>query len=403
MKKFWEILTYEYKRHVLRRRFLFGLLSIPIIVLIMALVVFLLVRSNFNYQPVGYVDLSGILANPVTSPPPSLPDRPIQMLPFNSETQARQALLDKKIQAYFIVEANYPQTHQARAVAIKDLSSSARNQFSSFLRANLLAGKPQVVVQRLISGDQLTVRSLDGSRQMGEHDWFNIFVPFFAGIAFMTAMFTTSGYLMQAVVEEKENRTMEVLVTSVSPLQLMSGKIIGLIGVGLSQLAVWIGIALLAVWIARNTFKWMNVIHFAPGSLALLAATLLPAFVMVAALMAAVGATVTEAREGQQITGLFTLPIILPYWFAAQIMSNPNGPLAVGLSLFPLTAPITLTMRLGFATIPPWQFAVSIGLLVLSAIGAVWLAGRAFHLGMLQYGRRLTLRQLLSKTEKGMR
>jgi ABC-2 type transport system permease protein len=126
---------------------------------------------------------------------------------------------------------------------------------------------------------------------------------------------------------------------------------------------------------------------------------MLPSFVLIAALMAAVGATVTEAREGQQVTGLFTLPVMIPYWFAFQIMSNPNGPLAVALSYFPLTAPVALTMRAGFTDLPPGQVLLSVGILVLSAFGALWLAGRALRLGMLRYGQRVNLRELLGRSK----
>jgi ABC-2 type transport system permease protein len=125
----------------------------------------------------------------------------------------------------------------------------------------------------------------------------------------------------------------------------------------------------------------------------------LPSFVLIAALMAAVGATVTESREGQQVTGLFTLPVMIPYWFTYQIMSNPNGPLAVAMSYFPLTAPVALTMRAGFTSLSISEILLSVGLLSLSAAGALWLAGRAFRLGMLRYGQRLSLSEILGWTK----
>ena len=397
MKKFWRVMVYEYTRHVLRKRFLFGLLSVPLIMAVMALVVFLLVRSETDHRPVGYIDRSGLLADPVQTTRLEALDQPVEMIPFEQEDRANQALKAKQIQAYFVLEEDFLQRNTARAVSLKNLSSSARNQFETFVQANLLAGQPPTVMRRLAEGSDLVVRSADGSRQMGEDDWINIFTPFLTGFAFMIAMFTASGYLMQAVVEEKENRTMEMLITSVSPMQLMSGKVIGIIGVGLTQLCLWIGVAALAILVGRNYVEWLNVIRFAPGSIGLLVVILVPSFVMVSALMAAIGATVTEEREGQQITGLFTLPVVIPYWFTYQLMSNPNGPLAVGLSFFPLTAPVTLTMRLGFTFIPTWQLVINIAILVLSALAALWLAGRTFRLGMLQYGQRLSLRQIFSK------
>jgi ABC-2 type transport system permease protein len=105
---------------------------------------------------------------------------------------------------------------------------------------------------------------------------------------------------------------------------------------------------------------------------------------------------VSEASEGQQMMGLFTIPTWLPYLFIGVFIQNPNNPLAIAMSLFPLTAPMTIIIRLSFTTIPIWQVIASVTILVLSAIGAVWLAGRAFRLGMLRYGQRLHLKEVFS-------
>jgi ABC-2 type transport system permease protein len=403
MNKFWKVAVYEYRRHVLRRRFLFGLLSVPLMILVIGVVIFFLIQSERDNRPLGYVDQSGLLVNPVSIPSASLTEKPLKMIPFESEEQAEEALSSGQIQAYYVLGVDFLQTSQARLVSLKQPNSSAQSQFRDFIRANLLAGQPEQVVERVTGGDHLEVRSLDGSRKMEQDDFINILAPFFLGLAFMIAIFSTSGYLMQAVVEEKENRTVEVLLTSVSPFQLMGGKIMGIIAVGLTQLLFWGLMAAVGVWIGRRYIEWLQALQFSLGMLALLMLVFIPAFVMISALMASVGATVTEAREGQQITGLFTLPVVLPYWFTYQIMSNPNGPLALGLSIFPLTAPITLPMRVAFAVIPTWQIALSVGFLTLSALFTLWLAGRAFRLGMLQYGKRLSLRQIIFKaTTDGM-
>lgn len=397
MIKFWRVAFYEYTRHVLRRRFLFALLSVPALIAVMAVVGFLIVSLETRDTPVGYVDLSGFLENPIPAPKPSPPNKPIPLIPFGSEAQARQALESRQIQAYYVLPADYPRSVQVKFVYLEQPSSAAENEFKDFLRVNLLDGQPPSIVERIDEGTQLTVRSADGSRQMSEKNWFNIFTPFAAGLAFIIAIFTSSGYLMQAVVEEKENRTMEILITSVSPLQMMSGKIIGIIAVGLTQLLAWISVAVIGVLIGRNYIDWLQAISLAPGVLVLMSIVMIPGFILIAALMATVGATVTEEREGQQVAGLFTLTVMIPYWFTYQIMSDPNGALAVGLSYFPLTAPVALTMRAGFTFVPAWQLVLNVGILVLAALGALWLAGRAFRLGMLRYGQRVSWREIFGR------
>jgi ABC-2 type transport system permease protein len=396
MNKFWRVAIHEYRRHVLRRRFLFALLSVPGLILVMILVGFMIATANRSDLPVGYVDQSGLLANPLPPPEPDPSNDPLALVAFQTQSEAEAALESKEIQAYYLLPPDYQRTGRAQLFYVTELSSDAEEQFADFLRLNLLRDQPEAVANRLISGDNLTVRTPDGSREMSERDWFNIFTPFAAGLAFIIAIFTTSGYLMQAVVEEKENRTIELLITSVSPFQMMAGKIIGIIGVGLTQIVAWLSVAFLAVLIGRSTFDWLQALTISPGFVGLMVVVMLPSFVLVAALMAAVGATVTEAREGQQVSGLFTLPVMVPYWFTYQIMSNPNGSLAIVLSYFPLTAPVALTMRAGFTALSLGEVLLSVGLLVLSAIAALWLAGRAFRLGMLRYGQRVNLRELFA-------
>lgn len=398
MTKFWRVTVYEYTRHVLRRRFVFSLLSVPAILGAMALLVYFLIRADFNPLPVGYVDRSSLLSDPLPPPEPDSPDRPVEMLPFTSEAQAQAALEEQRIQAYYILPEDYLETGQARLISSESPSESALDQFRAFVRVNLLAGKPNPVAARVSGGADVIVQTPDNSRRMGQNDWVNILVPILAGLAFMIAVFTSSGYLMQAVVEEKENRTIEILLTSVSSGQLMSGKIIGIIGVGLTQLLIWIAFAVLLIQVGRNYIELLSAITISPKFILLLLVTLIPVFVMISALMAAVGATVTDTREGQQLTGLFTLPVVVPFWLAAQLMSSPNSPLAIALSFFPLTAPVTLTFRAGFGSIPPWQLALNLLVLVVSALGSLWIAGRAFHLGMLRYGQRLRLRELFGRT-----
>ncbi len=390
MSMVWQVMVFEYVRHVFRKRFLIGLLSLPLFVGVMALVVMLLVRAEINLKPVGYVDESGILTNPE-----GFQSGLIKLIAFNEEGLAQEALQAEQIQAYYVIDQNYLETRQAKLVAIEQPSNVATSQFGRFVRANLIADFPSDVVRRLTSGSQLVIHSVDGDRQFVQGDWLGFLLPFMVGFIFLISVFATSGYLLQAVVEEKENRTMELLVSSISPKQLMTGKILGIIAVGWTQLIVWFGLALILLMVASLYFDFSNLISISASYLALSLVLFVPAFVMIAAIMVAVGATLTDVQEAQQVTSLFTLPLFIPFWFVFQIINHPNGPLAVGLSLFPFTAPIALAIRAGFASIPTWQIGLSLGLLIISAGFSVWLAGRAFRLGMVRYGQRVAWREFL--------
>jgi ABC-2 type transport system permease protein len=220
-------------------------------------------------------------------------------------------------------------------------------------------------------------------------NWFKVAAPILASIILIVSVFTSGGYLMQAVVDEKENRTMELLATSLSPQQIMSGKILALLSVGLTQVLIWSIFPLLVILLMGSYLPFLFGVAIDWSLIGLIAATTLPTFVLVSALMATVGATVTEAREGQQVSALITLPVMAPYMLISVIVANPNGPIAIALTFFPLTSAITLLMRVAFATVPDWQIGLSTGLLLFWAIGSLWLAGRVFRAGMLRYGKRM--------------
>jgi ABC-2 type transport system permease protein len=397
MSKFWQITWHEYSRHVFRRRFIFALLSVPFFLALTIVLVILVIWMQSDITPIGYIDSSSLLANHVPQPRVKFQERNVPMQSYTDEASARADLQAGKIQAYYLIPENYLLTGEVEAIYLKELKGLSSRQFDSFLAANLLATQPPEIGKRLLEGSELIIQSTDKSREASQNQFINIILPMLAGILFIVGMSTSSGYLLQAVVEEKENRTMEIMVTSVSPNQLMSGKVIADIAVGVTQLLVWAIFLALALVIGKNYLPFLSGLKFSAEMIGILTVVMVPAFIMISGLMAAVGATVSEASEGQQIMGLFTIPIWLPYFFMTTFISNPNSPLAIALSFFPLTAPMTIALRLGFTTIPTWQVIVSVGILVLSAIGAVWFAGRAFRLGMLRYGQRVHWNEIFSR------
>ncbi len=398
MRKFWLVCKHEYLRHVLRKRFIMAVLSVPVFIVFILGVSILAAVMSSDSRPVGYVDQSGLFADAQSVPQARRSLFPsTRQIAYPSEESARTALEERKIQGVFIISADYWQTGRVTLVSETPLESSVINDFRKFLVYNLLSAEQDTIRERLVSGPEIVVRTLDVNREMDSSNPLTFIIPIFSGVLFMIAINTSGGYLMQAVVEEKENRTMEIILTSVSTDQFMAGKILGNLSVGLTQLIIWLLTALAGLILAINTFPEIANFKVDSSFVVVMIATFLPAFVMIAALMAMVGATTTEAREAQQISALFTIPIVAPFWFISGIIMNPNSPLAIGFSLFPLTAPITLPIRVLLTNLPVWQIALSIALLVLFALGAIWLASRAFRLGLLRYGKSTTLREIFQK------
>ncbi|HVP21842.1 MAG TPA: ABC transporter permease [Anaerolineaceae bacterium] len=398
MRKFWLIFRNEYLRHVLRRRFIFALLSLPVFVALLVGVGLLAAWSDYDHRPVGYVDLSGFFLNArqVPSKTDNLFPPPI-MQSFSSEAEARAELQEGQIQAYFTIDPQYLKNGTVRLYTLGSIKGNTRDDFQNFLRYNLLSNQPQAIAERVLNGPEIVVQSLSSNRKMASNEVLNILLPLISGLLFVVVINISGSYLVQALVEEKENRTMEIVVTSVSHAQLMAGKIVGNLLVGLTELIIWLSFGFLGLAFAQRYIPGAQNLNINFDFIWLMAVTLLPAFVMVAALMAAVGASTSGSREAQQWAGLFTLPIVIPFWLVVPLMESPNSPLAIGMSFFPLTAPVTLPLRAAFTDVPAWQTIISVLLLIACAAAALWLAGRTFRMGMLRYGKRLTWREIFGK------
>jgi ABC-2 type transport system permease protein len=399
MTKFWLVFKHEYLRHVLTRRFILGVVSVPFFIALTVGVGYLSVFLGSDNTPVGIIDQSGVLADPLVYPPEdSGPVDFTRFKLFNDEISAQTALAEKKLQGYFVIGPNYLQDGIVSLTSVEPLKGEAENDFANLLRANLIKTMPDNVQQRLLNSPQITFHSLADSRSMDSNNVLAFLMPILAGILFVVVINISGGYLLQAVVEEKENRTMEIILTSVSPDQLMAGKILGNLSVGLTQLLIWLTAAGLGALFFTNLESQLGGMDMIRSFLPVLVVTFIPAVILGAALLAMVGATAAEPREAQQISGIFSIPIFMPLWFITVILEHPEGALAVGFSLFPLTSPLTLPVRVAISTVPAWQIALSLGLLILGAIGAVILASRAFRLGMLRYGKKTSLRELIRRS-----
>jgi ABC-2 type transport system permease protein len=402
MHKTWKIIKHEYTRHVFKKRFLFSLLSLPILVIAMAFIVIAMAFFTVETAPIGYIDQPGFLKD--TTPVKikgNIFEPIIEFIPYVDVKQAQSDLEAKIIQAYYVIPEDFPKNRNVGLIYLKAPSNDAQYQFMELVRKNIdvVQKMDPSVLARLQRGNVFTIVALDGSREMRQDQWFLIFLPIVAGITFIIVVLTSGGYLLQAVVEEKENRTMEIVITSVTPRQLMVGKTLGNIGVGLTQLVVWLIFLWIGISIAGKIWPVLHSITIPSYMFLIMALLFLPAFAMVAGIMSTIGGIMTEVREAQQISGVFSMLVTIPFYAITPIMMNPNSTLAIILSYFPLSAPITVMLRLALTTIPIWQIALIILMLVISAILSMWFAGRVFRMGMLQYGKRLSFRQLFGKQE----
>ncbi len=203
------------------------------------------------------------------------------------------------------------------------------------------------------------------------------------------AVMSSAPYMLHSIIEEKQQRIAEVLLASVSPFDLMTGKLIGAAGAGLTVVAVY---ALMGSAFAAHYGLTLD-LH--PGFVLLGLLDVLIALILFGSLFLAAGAAATELKDAQGWMMPLTLVLTLPMLTISQLLGNPDGRLATGLSLFPLTAPLILPVRLATTSVPSWQIAVSVLGMLAFTFGSVWTASRIFRIGILSQGRAPRLSELL--------
>lgn len=390
MHNLWLVAQHEYARRVRKRSFILAVIGIPLLLIMIIGVTILVISGKESDLPVGYVDEAGVLDTAV-----ALPDNSIPFLPFAAEEAARQAVLDGELQAYFRLPAGYPQQTQLIDFYYKsEFPSEIKSAVDALIRANLTQGLPEATQQLLAEDFSYTVRSADGRREQSQDDWLSFVIPFVAALFFFVAVIGSTGYLLQAVADEKENRTVEMMVTSMSPEQLVGGKALGLLGVSLTQVGSWAATAVIGITIAARNFEPLQTATIPWVYLGVVLLFFVPTFALIAGIMTAIGGAVTELQQGQQIAGVLNLIFVAPLFFTGLLLVRPNSPLVVFMTLFPATSFMTVALRWGVSNIPVWQLVVGWLLLVVTAVLAVWAAARIFRAGMLRYGQRLSMRRM---------
>lgn len=213
-------------------------------------------------------------------------------------------------------------------------------------------------------------------------------------LLYMTVLFYGVA-VMRAVIEEKSSRVLEVLLSSVTPKQLMAGKVIGVGAVGLTQFAVWATVA--AVFsapgaIAADLFRKAQI---SPMAIAAFGVFFLLGYALYATMYAALGAVVNTEQEGQQMQIVLMLPLIVAVSFLMVVIRDPNGTLATWVSMIPFVAPLVMYLRIVVQTPPWWQIGLSVGLMVASIYGMIVLCSRIYRVGILMYGKRPTLPEII--------
>lgn len=389
----------EYLYNIRRPTFLFTAFGTPAIIIVTWLLVFAAFGNEPEREPltqVGMVDLAGII-----NPDFAVDGMTFTPIPYPDEATARQQLDAGQIQAYFVIPADYRQFGNLPIYSYADLPADFQTNIHRLIVANVSqqAGV-NLPIERILNpvSDNIVVL-LDTGRRLNTTGFiFAFLAPFLFSILFWIAMQTTGNFLMNGLVEEKKNRIIEVLVTTVTPSQLLIGKILGLGILGITQIVVWLAVAFFALTFGPQ-------ISFLEGlkNVQLPADLIIAGFVFFglgylfnAGLLAMVGVLAGSEQQSNQYSALILLPGYLPPVFLiVEFLSNSNGPIATLLSMIPITAPFSMVLRISFGAVPMEQIWLSLGLLIISTLIVGWASGKIFRWGLLLYGKKIRLGELL--------
>jgi len=410
MNKTLLVLKHELITVLSRPSFLFVIFGIPIIGAIIfsvagqltkgssaQILLSSLISTPSTVQAEGYIDQSGIIKTIPDSVESGL------LLPFSDEGSARKALNDGEISAYYIIPADYIQSGEIIYIRpdFNPLGSSSQSDLMQWiLKVNLLGGDVQLAT--LINGPMSTQKvALSPEPQRDANNLLTYFLPYAVLILFYIIILSTASLLLSSVAKEKENRVMEILMVSVTPRQLLTGKIVGLGLIGLIQVVAWVGTGRLLLARSGTTFNLPIAFQLPTSFLIWGLVFFLLGYAVYASLMAGLGSLVPNLREASQATILVIFPLMIPMFLNSLLINEPDSIISVILSLFPLTSPVAMMTRLAAGGVPLWQTFLAAILLAITAMLVVRSVARMFRsqtiLSGQPFSRKLFFNTLLGK------
>ena len=410
LRKIWLIARREYTFNFRRRTYLFTAFGVPLISIgAMVLVMSVFTQSladTSGFKAVGIVDQAGVIADKTGTATVKLPDL-FRLIP--SEEQAKSQLTDGSIDGYYTIPADFMSTgrvdvyNRANLVLTEGVNDKLDETIKLALSARLGDANLATRLKDPLKGVSIyrtgSPQKLDESALIG-----TFLVPIIFGLLIFMSIITTSQFLMSGMAEEKENRMMELFVTSSRPSEMMWGKLLGLGALGITQLLVWAAIGLgYAITRGLDLGQALASLQITPEFLALSVTYFILGYLLFGAVMVGIGASVDAEQEGRQIAGILSLFGVLPFMASTFYILDPNGPIPRILGLFPFTSPVGMVLSISWTNVSTPEVILSLAILAVSVLVVIWLAARIFRLGMLSYGKRLGVRDIIRAFREGRR
>jgi ABC-2 type transport system permease protein len=331
-----------------------------------------------------------------------------------AESLATKAVVAEKVKGYLILDSASLAGQKARYAGSNTTALFDMQKLERAVQHEVLAlrmqkfgidpdvGKQLTEINLNVATERLTRQGRGGSGQLN----------FFFGLAIAMLLYMTIFIyglnVLRGVLEEKQSRVAEVVISSLPASRLLAGKVIGVGGVGLTQMVLWMSLSYLMYKIRTPLLakfgadaSAMGLPDLSWGTGLILVGFFVLGFMLYAGLFAAVGATVNSEQEAQQAQMPVVLLLVSSIMFAQNVLLQPDGTLSRVLSMLPFSAPIVMPLRMTVAPVPALDIAIALLSVALGAVAAVWLASRIYRVGLLMYGKRPSIGEVLRWVRQG--
>ena len=414
MKNIILIAKREFFTQVKKKSFIILTLLTPLLIIVFGGVVSLMFQANETQMQISVIDKSGLFNDKLKS------DENIRYV-FSSEETEKSLIkaleTTEEMNGVMIIPKKeiHELENSIEILTNKNLSNEARRNIAGNISEIIKAEKINALgistaqIEDLNKGVNLHVVNVLEKEK--KQDSFLVGVKSGLSMFLMYCVFTFIMMygirVMRSVLEEKNNRVVEILISSVKPFELMMGKILGVTGVALVQFGVWVVMIFASAMTLGSSNVGMlggasNVVQMVLSALSQINYGLilfvfviyfLLGYLFYSAMYAAIGSAVDNETETQQFTLFAILPMMLGFYGSITIMNNPDGPMSFWLSMIPFTSPIAMLARIPF-DVPVWELVLSIVILLVSTLGMVFIASKIYRVGILMYGNKVTLKEL---------
>ena len=401
MRDIVNVFKFEFLTVLRRRSFILSLILVPLIPALLLGVLKLInqdksqsiqeviIQEVGSPLPIGVVDLGNVIKE--------YPDWLTQgrLVAVASEEDARQKTDAGELQGFYVIEPDYLKVGKMRFIKpqISMITELLQQDVLKDLVNYNLLGADQQLYMRFMNPANFTFEYLnpETADTRDQADAATYWAPYAVTMFFYTIILISSGLMLNAVTKDKENKTIEILLSSAKPLDLFIGKILAFGSLSLVQMVVWFGTLVIIAKVGKTTLPFLEAVSIPTSVLVASVPFFIGGFLLYGSLMAGMGAVAPNLREGNQSTFVLRLPLIFTVMSINQLIETPFSTFTTFLTLFPFTSPVVMLTRLSVGPVPTWQLIASIALLIGAVIIVIRGVSNLFSSQYLLSGQKMNI------------